>query len=154
MARRKSELLTDVELELMKALWSIRSGTVRDIMSALSDGTNRAYTSVATIMKILVKKGYVEAEQKDRALVYVPMIDKSNYEGRSLRNLSDSLFGGTPTALVARLVDDGDLTDEMIREIKQIIDTRINQDDSSLHHRGGGLGPSLGPDGRDGFCCF
>lgn len=131
MARRRTELLTDVELELMKALWSIKSGTVRDIMAALSDGTNRAYTSVATMMKILTKKGYVTAEQKERTLFYEPAIAKSDYEGRSLRNLSDSLFGGTPTALVARLVDDGELTDEMIREIKQIIDTRISQDDST-----------------------
>lgn len=131
MARPKTELLTDVELELMKALWAIRSGTVRDIMAALSNGTTRAYTSVATMMKILTKKGYVTAEQKERVLVYQPAIAKSDYEGRSLRNLSDTLFGGTPTALVARLVDDGELTDEMIREIKQIIDTRISQDDSS-----------------------
>ncbi|MEO0484476.1 MAG: BlaI/MecI/CopY family transcriptional regulator [Pseudomonadota bacterium] len=131
MARRRTELLTDVELELMKALWTLQAGTVRDIMAALSDGTTRAYTSVATMMKILAKKGYVTAEQKDRVLVYQPAVAKSDYEGRSLRNLSDSLFGGTPTALVARLVDDGELTDEMIREIKQIIDTRINQDDSS-----------------------
>lgn len=131
MARPRTELLTDVELELMKALWTIGSGSVRDIMNALSDGKTRAYTSIATMMKILDKKGYVTAEQKERTLQYVPAIERSAYEGRSLRNLSDSLFGGTPTALVARLVDDGELTDEMIREIKQIIDRRISRDDSS-----------------------
>jgi predicted transcriptional regulator len=130
-ARRRTELLTDVELELMTALWTLKSGTVRDIMAALANGTSRAYTSVATMMKILDKKGYVTAEQQERVLVYQPAIAKSDYQGRSLRNLSDTLFGGTPTALVARLVDDGELTDEMIREIKEIIDTRINQDDSS-----------------------
>ena len=124
-------MLTDVELELMKALWTIKSGTVRDIMAALGEGQTRAYTSIATMMKILAKKGYVTAEQKDRTLTYAPTIAKSAYEGRSLKNLSESLFGGTPTALVARLVDDGELTDEMIREIKEIIDTRISRDDSS-----------------------
>lgn len=131
MARRRTELLTDVELELMKALWTIGKGSVRDVMGALSDGPERAYTSVATMMKILANKGYVTSEQKDRTLFYAPAVAKSDYEGRSLRNLSNSLFGGTPTALVARLVDDGELTEEMIREIKQIIDTRISQDDST-----------------------
>ncbi|UWQ14206.1 BlaI/MecI/CopY family transcriptional regulator [Aliiroseovarius sp. M344] len=129
MARRRSELLTDVELEFMIALWSIGSGSVRDIMSTLQGGTKRAYTSVATIMKILDDKGYVTSERQARSLVYVPAIQKDEYEGRSLKNLSDSLFGGTPTALVARLVDNEDLTDEMIREIKEIIDTRIRKDD-------------------------
>lgn len=131
MARRRTEMLTDVELELMIALWKIKSGSVRDVMAALEDGTDRAYTSIATMMKILDDKGYVTSERRERTLIYAPVVQKSDYEGRSLKNLSNSLFGGTPTALVARLVDDGELTDEMIREIKEIIETRIKKDDSS-----------------------
>ncbi len=129
MARRRSEMLTDVELEFMIALWGIGTGSVRDVMTALNDGNARAYTSVATVMKILEDKGFVTSERKDRALVYAPAIQKSDYEGRSLKNLSNALFGGTPTALVARLVDNEDLTDEMIQEIKEIIETRIRKDD-------------------------
>jgi len=127
--RRRSEMLTDVELELMIALWQIGSGSVRDVMGALSDETKRAYTSVATIMKILDDKGYVTAARKERSLIYTPAVERSDYEGKSLQNLSDSLFGGTPTALVARLVDNEELTDEMIQEIKAIIETRIRKDD-------------------------
>ncbi len=51
-------------------------------MAALSDGTSRAYTSVATIMKILTKKGYVTAEQQERVLIFQPAIARSDYEGR------------------------------------------------------------------------
>lgn len=131
MARRRTELLTDVELELMIALWKIKSGTVRDVMAALSDSQDRAYTSIATMLKILEEKGYATSERQERTLSYAPAVAKSDYEGRSLKNLSNSLFGGTPTALVARLVDDGDLTDEMIHEIKKIIDTRIKKDGSA-----------------------
>lgn len=127
MPRRKSELLTEVELEFMVALWSIGCGSVREIMAALEG--ERAYTSVATILKVLDEKGYVRSERRNRTLVYHPSIEKSDYEGRSLRNLSENLFGGTPTALVARLVEGEDLTDDMIREIKEIIDTRIRKDD-------------------------
>ncbi len=129
MARRRSEMLTDVELEFMIALWKIGTGSVRDIMGALKDDQQRAYTSVATVMKILDDKGFVISDRKDRALVYTPAVQKRDYEGRSLKNLSKTLFGGTPTALVARLVDNEDLTDEMIQEIKEIIDTRIRKDD-------------------------
>ncbi|CUH69760.1 Regulatory protein BlaI [Thalassovita autumnalis] len=129
MPRRRSEMLTDVELELMIALWQIGSGSVREVMAALSGESKRAYTSVATIMKILDDKGYVTSERQDRSLIYTPTVKRSEYEGKSLKNLSDSLFGGTPTALVARLVDNEDLTDEMIQEIKAIIETRIRKDD-------------------------
>lgn len=129
MARRRSEMLTDVELEFMIALWDIGSGSVRDIMAALDEQKPRAYTSVATVMKILDEKGFVTSARKERALVYTPSVAKRDYEGRSLKNLSKTLFGGTPTALVARLVDNEDLTDEMIQEIKEIIETRIRKDD-------------------------
>lgn len=129
MPRRRSEMLTDVELELMIALWQIGSGSVRDVMDALSGDTKRAYTSVATILKILDDKGYVTAARKERSLIYTPAVERSDYEDKSLKNLSDSLFGGTPTALVARLVDNEELTDEMIQEIKAIIETRIRKDD-------------------------
>lgn len=129
MVRRRSEMLTDVELEFMVSLWEIGTGSVRDVMAALEGETKRAYTSVATILKILEDKGYVRSERKERSLIYSPVIQRADYEGRSLKNLSDSLFGGTPTALVARLVDNEDLTDEMIQEIKEIIDTRIRKDD-------------------------
>jgi predicted transcriptional regulator len=122
-------MLTDVELEFMVSLWEIGTGSVRDVMAALEGETKRAYTSVATILKILEDKGYVRSERKERSLIYSPVIQRADYEGRSLKNLSDSLFGGTPTALVARLVDNEDLTDEMIQEIKEIIDTRIRKDD-------------------------
>jgi predicted transcriptional regulator len=122
-------MLTDVELELMIALWQIGSGSVRDVMAALSDDSKRAYTSIATIMKILEDKGYATSARADRSLIYTPVVERSAYENKSLKNLSDSLFGGTPTALVARLVDNEDLTDEMIQEIKQIIETRIRKDD-------------------------
>lgn len=115
----------------MIALWKIKSGTVRDVMAALSDSQDRAYTSIATMLKILEEKGYATSERQERTLSYAPAVAKSDYEGRSLKNLSNSLFGGTPTALVARLVDDGDLTDEMIHEIKMIIDTRIKKDGSA-----------------------
>ncbi|MFY0618100.1 MAG: BlaI/MecI/CopY family transcriptional regulator [Shimia sp.] len=122
-------MLTDVELEFMIALWEIGAGSVRDVMAALDGTQKRAYTSVATVMKILDDKGFVTSARKDRALVYTPAVEKRDYEGRSLKNLSTTLFGGTPTALVARLVDNEDLTDEMIQEIKEIIETRIRKDD-------------------------
>ncbi|MDC0738665.1 BlaI/MecI/CopY family transcriptional regulator [Cognatishimia sp. SS12] len=122
-------MLTDVELEFMVALWEIGKGSVRDVMAAVTGETKRAYTSVATVLKILEDKGYARSERQDRSLIYSPVVQRADYEGRSLKNLSDSLFGGTPTALVARLVDNEDLTDEMIQEIKEIIDTRIRKDD-------------------------
>lgn len=129
MARRKNDLLTGVELEFMKALWSMGGGTVREIFAELAKETSRAYTSVATTLKVLEGKGFVTSKKDDRTLTYAPVVSKDCYEQRSLREMSRSLFNGTPSALVARLVEDETLTDEMIAEIQDVIDQRMGRDD-------------------------
>lgn len=123
----RSELLTAVELEFMIILWEIGSGSVRDVLERLDSDMKRAYTSVATTMRILDGKGYLEATKMDRTFIYSPSLSKQEYEGKTLRSLADSLFNGAPTALVARLVDDEDLTEETIKEIRDIIDTKIGR---------------------------
>ncbi|MDA9910669.1 BlaI/MecI/CopY family transcriptional regulator [Amylibacter sp.] len=130
MARRKNELLTEVELEFMKVLWSGRVGTVRQIYAELAKETTRAYTSVATTLKVLEGKGYVSSVKDDRTLSYKPTLSKNSYEQKSIREMSKSLFDGTPSALVARLVEDEELSDDMIAEIQNIIDQRLGRDDS------------------------
>ena len=111
----------------MMALWSAGAATVREVLGILNRKEERAYTSVATVLKVLHDKGYVTAEKQDRTLVYAPALSKEDYEGRTLRRLSDTLFGGEPTALIARLVDDEALTEDTIKEIRDIIDTRIGR---------------------------
>ena len=51
--KKKTEMLTEVELEFMSRLWDLGEGTVRDVLDALSEGRRLAYTSAATILRIL-----------------------------------------------------------------------------------------------------
>ena len=55
--RGKSDLLTTVELEFMMVLWRIGKGTVRDVLEILNRREKRAYTSVATILKVFSSIG-------------------------------------------------------------------------------------------------
>ena len=123
----KSELLTSVELEFMMVLWRIGKGTVRDVLEILNQQEKRAYTSVATVLKVLEEKGYLKTAKQDRTYVFSPLIAKEEYEHRTLRSISNTLFDGTPTALVARLVDDEDISEQTIQEIRDIIDTRFGR---------------------------
>ena len=126
-SKNKNDLLTAVELDFMKVLWGIGSGTVREVLEILNAQEKRAYTSVATTLKVLDDKGYLSSRKQDRTIIYEPTLSKEEYEGRTLKSLADTLFNGTPTAMVARLVDDEELSEETIREIKDIIDTRFGR---------------------------
>lgn len=129
--RRKQDkaLLTEVELEFMNVVWALGDGTVREILAELNKSHERAYTSVATVLKIMEQKGFLTSQKKDRSLVYIPAVPKADYQKTTLKNLSSKLFNGTPAALVARLVDDEDVTDDMLAEMRALLDERLGDHD-------------------------
>ncbi|WP_283966544.1 BlaI/MecI/CopY family transcriptional regulator [Tritonibacter sp. AK171] len=128
--KQHHSLLTEVELEFMTVVWELEQGSVRDILAELNTVQERAYTSVATVLKIMEQKGFLTSERVDRSLVYRPAIPKTEYQKTSLKNLSSKLFNGAPAALVARLVDDEDITDAMLEEMRALLNERLGDNES------------------------
>lgn len=122
---KKIRFLTEVELEFMSRLWEIGPASVRDVQDALGPARKLAYTSAATILRILEQKGFVTSTKQGKALIYMPTLGKDEYQSRTLKNLSEKLFDNAPAALVARLVDDGGLSPEALDEIRALIDRRL-----------------------------
>jgi predicted transcriptional regulator len=123
--KKKTEMLTEVELEFMSKLWELGEGTVRDVLDVLAEGRKLAYTSAATILRILEQKQFVTSTKQGKTFTYRPALSKDSYQSRSLRNLSEKLFDNTPVSLVARLVDDNDLSEEALDEIRALLDRRL-----------------------------
>jgi predicted transcriptional regulator len=128
--KKKNEFLTEVELEFMSELWALGTGTVRDVLAQLAPERNLAYTSAATILRIMEQKGFVSSEKRGKTFVYQPLLAKNAYQSKTLRNLSDKLFDGTPATLVARLVDDHGMSEEALEEIRALVDRRLGNDDN------------------------
>ena len=128
MTKKKSELLTEVELEFMNELWELGEGTVRDVLARLPEERNLAYTSGATILRILEQKGFVTSRKAGKSHVYVPTLAKDAYQIRSLNHLSAKLFDGTPASLVARLVNDDALSEDALGQIRALVDRRVKTD--------------------------
>ncbi len=128
MSQKKTKFLTEVELEFMSKLWDLGEATVRDVQEALGPARRLAYTSAATILRILEQKGFVTSTKQGKTFLYTATLSKDTYQSRSLRNLSEKLFDNTPATLVARLVDDNDLSEEALDEIRALIDKRLRDD--------------------------
>lgn len=126
--KKKADLLTEVELEFMNELWAIGEGTVRDVLKRLPEGRNLAYTSGATILRILEQKEFVTSRKEGKSHVYIPLLAKDAYQSRSLKDLSMKLFDDTPASLVARLVNDDELTEEALGQIRALVDRRLKND--------------------------
>ena len=128
MKKKKSDLLTEVELEFMTELWALGEGTVRDVLERLPKDRNLAYTSGATILRILEQKAFVTSRKEGKSHVYIPALAKDEYQSRSLKDLSAKLFDDTPASLVAALVNDGELTEEALGQIRALVDRRLKND--------------------------
>ena len=126
--RKTGNLLTEVELEFMNELWALGEGSVRDVLDRLPPERNLAYTSGATILRILDEKGFVQSRKDGKTLIYQPLLEKDIYQARSLQNLSRTLFDDTPASLVARLVDDAGLTEADLEEIRALVERRLQND--------------------------
>ena len=128
--KKKSEFLTEVELEFMTELWDLGEGSVRDVLAKLAPERNLAYTSAATILRIMEQKNFVTSEKRGKTFVYQPLLAKDAYQAKTLRDLSEKLFDGTPATMVARLVDDQGMSEETLAEIRALLDRRLNDNDS------------------------
>lgn len=126
--KKRNEFLTEVELEFMTELWAIGQGSVRDVMARLNPDRNLAYTSAATILRIMEQKGFVTSEKEGKTFIYSPALEKDAYQAKTLRDLSDKLFDGTPATLVARLVDDEGISEEALKEIQALLQRRLDDD--------------------------
>ena len=73
MARPAAKELTERELEVMHAFWNRGESTVADVRDALAAaGLDRAYTTVATLVRILADKGFLVQTNQERPFSYRP----------------------------------------------------------------------------------
>ena len=118
------KLLTDVELELMTHLWQLGEGTVHDVLGSLPSTRKLAYTSVSTVLRILVGKGVLVVRKEGRGHVYVPSLSKAEYEATSLRHIVHRVFDGAPDALVRRLLETEELNERKLAAIRTLLRKR------------------------------
>jgi len=102
---KDEKLLTQVELEIMNAVWQLGECTIKDVQKALPRERALAYTSVATIIKILEKKKALGRNEEEHT--YYPLLSRKEYESRTLRHVAERIFQGNPSSMAARLIDDG-----------------------------------------------
>jgi predicted transcriptional regulator len=121
-ARKQSVKLTRFELEIMDALWTLGSASVREIQEHLPEKKRPAYTTVQTIVYRLEEKGAVERVKKiGNAHVFAPAVSRQVAQRRVIDDVLD-LFGGSARPLMAHLVEAGKLTLEDVRELERTLE--------------------------------
>lgn len=118
--------LTKAEEQIMQYLWSLEKGFVKDIVELFPD-PKPAYTTVTTIIRILVKKGFIGFNSYGKVHEYYPLVSKSAYTRQQLRGLVKNYFNGSARKLVSFFTNETDLSLTELEELKEIIDNQIKE---------------------------
>ena len=111
MARPPAKDLTDRELEVMHVFWRTGEATAAEARDRLAvAGLDRAYTTVATLVRILHEKGFLEATNAERPFRYRPVRSYEEVSGRLLGDVLERVFRGSREQLLVRLVEQRKLT--------------------------------------------
>ncbi len=105
----------------MKIVWSRGEATVRDVYEELLTRRKIAYTTVMTVMKTLEQKGYLTAQQQDRAYLYTPTEPREKVIRNMVGEFLDRVFNGSAQPLVVHLVKDRRLSEEDLRKIGSLM---------------------------------
>ncbi|MGC1870838.1 MAG: BlaI/MecI/CopY family transcriptional regulator [Acidobacteriaceae bacterium] len=97
------QTLTPLELEIMQVLWENGASTVTEVIPKLK--AELAYTTVQTMLMVLLRKGKVKRTQEGRAFRYRPVVSRERASGSAVEDLVRRMFGGSAEALLMAMVD-------------------------------------------------
>jgi len=116
--------LTHAEMDVMNVLWdSDHALTINEIVEGYAE-PKPAYTTVATFLKILEAKGYVEHKRKEetgRTFYFSPMLSREKYIAHVVNDVKDTLFGSSAKSFCSFLIQNEELTDEELQDILALI---------------------------------
>lgn len=101
--------LTKAEEQVMKVVWKLGNGLLMEVVDAMPRPQPHKNT-VATILKILIEKKFVKAENLGRINRYHPVVSKESYSKTKLTHLAKSYFNGSFSGVVSFLVDEKKLS--------------------------------------------
>ena len=97
--------LTQAEEQIMHVLWDLgKGGFLKEILENLQD-QKAHHNTIATLLKILVEKGFVGIQNPNRNNFYYPIITKEAYSEQRIAGLTESYFDGSYTNVISFLVD-------------------------------------------------
>ena len=114
------EELTAKEEEVMQVIWILEKALVRDILEKLPN-KNQPYTTVASIVRILEKKGFLSHKPYGKTHEYFPLISKAEYRKRKFKGLITQYFDNSIESVVSFLAKEEKLSPKEFEELTKLI---------------------------------
>jgi BlaI family transcriptional regulator, penicillinase repressor len=117
--------LTRAEEQVMQYLWSLEKAYLKDLVEQFPD-PRPAYTTISTVVRVLVKKGFIGFKTYGKINEYFPLVTKQKYFQRSVKPMISNYLNGAPSALASFFAND-QLNLSELEEIKKLVDDKIKK---------------------------
>ncbi|MCY1721775.1 BlaI/MecI/CopY family transcriptional regulator [Prolixibacteraceae bacterium Z1-6] len=118
--------LTKAEEQIMQILWDLKEGVVKQVVDGFNDN-KPAYTTVATVLKVLEKKGFVGSRKVGNVNLFSPKISKKDYTGFQFRSLLKNYFNGSFPKMATFFARENNLS---INELEEMLKTTESELDN------------------------
>lgn len=122
--RKPIDQLGDLQRDVLEAVWNLEGGTVQDVIDHLRPKREPAYTTVLTTLQNLTKAGWVKPEKSGRAYVYHATKSRTQAGGTSIVAFVRRAFDGNTKAMLQTLLDEQDLSEAELNELRKMIDRK------------------------------
>jgi len=117
------EKLTNQEEEMMLIIFQQEKGFIKDFIQRM-DEPQPPYTTVASIVKNLERKGYVKATRYGNTYEYSPIMEESEYKSKFMSGVVENYFENSYKEMVSFFVEKQKISAEELQEIIKLIEKK------------------------------
>ncbi len=118
--------LSNSEEQLMQILWKKKRAFMKDLIDAHED-PKPATTTVATLLKRMQDKKFVDYIQLGRSREYFPLVKKKDYFSKHVNGLIKDFFNDSPSQFASFFTEETNLSKQQLEELRTIIDQQIKK---------------------------
>lgn len=118
--------LSKAEEQLMQLLWKQKRAFMKDLIEA-SPEPKPASTTIATLLKRMQDKGFVDYVQEGRSREYFPLIKKKDYFSKQVNGLIKNFFNDDTAQFASFFTQETNLSKKELEELRNIIDSEIKK---------------------------
>ena len=119
--------LTKAEEQIMQILWKLKEGVVKDVVDGFND-SKPAYTTVATVLKVLEKKGFASHRSVGNTHLFHPAISKKEYARYQISTLVKDYFNGSFPRMATFFANENNISIQELEEMLKSTEEEIKKE--------------------------
>lgn len=117
--------LTNAEEQVMRHLWELEKAYMKNIRDEFPE-PKPATTTLATLLKRMIDKGFVGFNQHGSNREYFPLIKKNKYFSKYINSLVKDFFNNSASQFASFFTNETNLSTEDLEELKKIVDKKLH----------------------------